>query len=212
MSRFDCVIWDWNGTLIDDVRIACGAVNDILDQLGREPIDMNDYYHLMRDGMDHYYDYLFYPDKAPFEQLVVWFSKYYDNRVKTASLHSGTYETLSKLHQAGVLQTIVSSSHKDKVRRDASAFEIDEFFDEILGADDLLIKSKTERAKLYLERKGISPDRTLVVGDMIHDMETAAGIGAECVIIPKGHQSESVLVKKGAAVIKDISEVVSLVI
>lgn len=211
MRKYDCVIWDWNGTLINDAHIACAAVNDILNDLGRPNIDMNDYYHLMRDGMDHYYDYLFYPDKAPFEQLVVWFSKYYDIGVKNACLHEGVIDVLKTLSENGVNQVIVSSSHKDKVRRDAAAFGIDGYFDDILGADDLLIGSKTERARLYLERKGIAPERTLVVGDMTHDRDTAEGIGARYVVIPKGHQNESVLKAKGINTISDVREVVEYV-
>ncbi len=211
MSRFDCVIWDWNGTLINDVHIACGAVNDILNDLGRPLIEMSDYYHYMRDGMDHYYDYLFYPDKAPFDKLVVWFSKYYDIRVRTASLHEGTADVLETLQKMGIKQAIVSSSHKDKVRRDAAAFGIDGFFDEMLGADDLLIGSKTERARLYLEKNGIFPERTLVVGDMTHDRDTAEGIGAEYVVIPKGHQTKALLESKGVNLISDIKDVIELI-
>ncbi len=211
MSRFDCVIWDWNGTLIDDAHVGCEAVNDMMDELGRPRIEMSDYYHYMRDGMDHYYDYLFYPDKAPFEKLVVLFSKYYDIRIKNAALHNGVQEVLSALSGMGIVQVIVSSSHKDKVRRDASVFGIDGYFDEILGADDLLIGSKTERARLYLERRGISPERTLVVGDMTHDRDTAKGIGADCVVIPKGHQSEELLVSKGIKTVPDITDIVEYV-
>ncbi len=211
MSRFDCVIWDWNGTLINDAHIACAAVNDILCDLGRKNIDMDDYYHLMRDGMDHYYDYLFYPEKAPFDRLVVWFSKYYDERIKNASLHEGTVNVLKTLRDMGIVQAVVSSSHKEKVRRDTCAFGIDSYFDEVLGADDLMIGSKTERARLYLERKGISPERTLFVGDMTHDRDTAAGVGAEYVVIPKGHQNRALLESKGVKLITDITDVIEYV-
>ncbi len=211
MSRFDCVIWDWNGTLIDDAHVGCEAVNDMMDELERPRIEMSDYYHYMRDGMGHYYDYLFYPDKAPFDKLVELFSKYYDIRIKKASLHNGAEKVLSELRDMGIVQAIVSSSHKDKVRRDASVFGIEGYFDEILGADDLLIGSKTERARLYLERKNIDPKRVLVVGDMTHDRETADGIGAEYVIIPKGHQSAEVLLSKGIKMISDISDIIEYV-
>ncbi len=205
MSRFDCVIWDWNGTLINDVHIACRAVNDILSDLGRPSIDMAQYYHLMRDGMDRYYEYLFYPDKAPYDKLTVWFSKYYDEHIKTAALHDGAEEVLKELACMGITQTIVSSSHKEKVRRDAARFGVDGCFDELLGADDLLVGSKVERAIDYIERKGFEPSRTLVVGDMIHDVDMAKAIGAHCVIIPKGHQSPERVAELGAEIQPDIT-------
>ena len=211
MSRFDCVIWDWNGTLIDDARVGCEAVNDMMDELCRPRIEMSDYYHYMRDGMEHYYDYLFYPDEAPFDKLVVMFSKYYDIRIKNAALHDGAKEVLSALSDMGIVQAIVSSSHKDKVRRDAAAFGIDRYFDEILGADDLLIGSKTERAGQYLERKGIAPERTLVVGDMTHDKDTAVGIGADYVVIPNGHQTKELLISKSIKTVSDIKDIAEYV-
>lgn len=207
MSRFDCIIWDWNGTIIDDAHIACEAVNDILSDLGRPNIDMEQYYHFMRDGMDSYYDYLFYPDKVPFDRITVWFSKYYDERIKTARLHDGAEKVLETLSNMGITQTIVSSSHKEKVRRDAARFGVDGYFDELLGADDLLVGSKVGRARDYIKRRGFDPLRTLVVGDMMHDMEMASEIGAQYIIIPKGHQTARRLTELGAVMISDISEV-----
>ncbi len=212
MRRFDCVLWDWNGTLINDASVACACVNDILCDLGRPKIEMRQYYHFMRDGMDKYYDYLFYPDKAPFEKLVFMFSKYYDIRVKNASLHDGAKEVLGALKKIGVTQAIVSSSHKDKVRRDAAFFGVDGYFDEMLGADDLLIGSKTERARRYIESKGIEPCRTLFVGDMTHDRDTAEGIGADYLVIPNGHQSKKLLQDKGVKLVSDIKDIIDYVI
>lgn len=205
MSRFDCIIWDWNGTLVDDVHIACKAVNSILRDLGRREINMEQYYHLMRDGMGSYYDYLFYPDKVPYDKIFLLFSKYYDEYIKTASLHRGTSEVLSAIKDMGITQTIVSSSHKNKVSRDAAAFGIDSYFDELLGADDLLVGSKVGRAADYLKRHGFEPKNALVVGDMMHDAEMAAEIGAECVIIPNGHQSSERLSELNVTMLSDIS-------
>ncbi len=210
MRNFDCVIWDWNGTLIDDVEIALGAVNDTLSKLGRPHIDLADYYKCMRDGMSRYYEYLLYPDSLPYDELTKLFSEFYDRRVENAHLHKNAESVLRKIKRENISQVIVSSSHNYKVKRDVERFGIGEYFDELLGADDLLVGSKVERAKNYLERHGFERSRTLVVGDMVHDVEMANELGVPYVIVPKGHQNEQRLKELKAVMIADISEVAEM--
>ena len=50
------VIWDWNGTLADDVRVALQSVNDILARRGREPITLEQYYSYIDTPIRRFYE------------------------------------------------------------------------------------------------------------------------------------------------------------
>lgn len=210
MRRFDCVIWDWNGTLIDDRDIAIGAVNDTLDIYGMPHIDREKYYSFMYADVRTFYSFLFDYDKVPYETLTGHFSHFYDERIANAHLMKNAVEALQSVKEAGVLQAIVSASHIDKILRETKSFGITEYFEEILGASDFLVNSKVERAAQFLERRGISPHRTLVVGDLLHDKDMADAIGAQCVLIPNGHQPRALHEKSGACILDDISLVPSI--
>lgn len=211
MSAFDCIIWDWNGTLIDDLDIAVGAVNDTLDLYGMPHIGRKEYYSFMRSDIRTFYSFLFDYEKVPYETLTAHFSRFYDERIASAHLMKNAEETLKRVKEKGVLQVIVSASHIDKVVRDTAHFAIDGYFDEILAASDNLVNSKIDRAAQFLKRRNIQPNRALVVGDLLHDMEMAQAIGAQCVLIPNGHQPKALHEKAGAAVLNDISMVPDMI-
>lgn len=203
--KFDCIIWDWNGTLIDDLGVAISAVNDIMTQYDLPHIDRQKYYECMDSDIRGFYAHLVDYDKVSFEEISHLFSRGYDKYVVGTTLMPGAKEALAAVHESGIKQVIVSASRQDKIERDAGRFGILEYFDEILGASDLLVGSKVSRAVDFIARCGISNERVLVIGDLLHDLEMAQAIPAECVLIPNGHQSREQLEGKGAHILEDIS-------
>lgn len=212
MRKFDCVIWDWNGTLIDDLKIALEAVNDTMDVFDRPHMDVYRYYDLMRTDVRGFYEQLFDLSKVPYERLTAYFSMFYDQRVKKARLMEGAAEVLKTLNEAGVKQAIVSASHRDKVKRDTARFGINGFFADILGAADHLVGSKASMANGFILENKFDLDRVLVIGDLLHDAQMADKLGTRHVIIPNGHQTAEYLSENGVTILDDISYVPEFVL
>lgn len=206
------VIWDWNGTLQDDARASWESVNDMLARRDMPPITFEQYSSYIETPIIGFYRHIFDLEKITFDQIAVEFHAGFDLHMKDRGLMPGAVEVLDAFDEAGIKQVIVSSSEKGQLMRYAERYGILDRFDAVLGADDLEAGSKVERARSYLERCGVAPQDTLVVGDLLHDAEMAQAIGAQCALVAKGHQLRQHLEPGGAQVLDDITELLPLVL
>ena len=91
------VIWDWNGTLADDVRVALQSVNDILARRGREPITLEQYYSYMDTPIRRFYENLFHPlPDDLFDTLMLEFNQGYRRHMTSTGLMEGAKEALGR--------------------------------------------------------------------------------------------------------------------
>jgi len=211
-QRIQLVIWDWNGTLHDDARASWESVNDMLSRRDMAPITFEQYSSYVETPIIGFYRHIFDLEKISFEQIAVEFHSGFDLHMKGRGLMPGAMEVLDAFRDAGVKQVIVSSSEKGQLMRYAESYGILDRFDAVLGADDLEAGSKVERARSYIERSGIDPRSTLVVGDLLHDAEMAQAVGVRCALVAKGHQLRQHLEPCGELILDDISELVPMVL
>ncbi len=210
--KADLVIWDWNGTLQDDARAAWESVNDMLRRRDMPLITFEQYSSYIETPIIGFYRHIFDLSVVSFEQLAKEFHEGYAVHMQGRGLVENAVPVLEKLRDAGVRQVIVSSGEKNWIMSYARSYGILGFFDAVLGADDLEAGSKVERAAAYMKQCGADPRRTLVVGDLLHDAEMAAAIGAECLLVAAGHQIREHLEPAGVPVADDITGVVEAVL
>ena len=180
VKNYRWVIWDWNGTLLDDVDIAIRCVNDMLIKRGRpDRMDRRRYHDLIEMPIIRYYEKLFDLQSDPFSQLSVEFVESYGRYIAGANLMEGAREALQALKEAGCRQAILSSFESEQLERYITRFGIRNYFEEISGADNFRSESKTERGVQWANRLGISGSEMVVVGDLTHDFETALAMGAD---------------------------------
>lgn len=203
--KYLLVIWDWNGTLLDDVGAAFKSVNTMLERRGKEPIDMPQYHHYIDVPIRGFYENIFDLTRENYSDILKEYNDEYKAQMSEIMLAQGAIEVLSHLRDVGVRQAIVSSSEQKQLRHSVKHFELDEYFDAVLGAQDFFADSKLERAKQYIVHNSFEPSRVLVVGDLLQDCEMAQSVGADCVLLSRGHNSKQKLRDSGAAVIDEIS-------
>lgn len=86
---------------------------------------------------------------------------------------------------------------------------IENYFEEILGLDNIHALSKLGLAAQWRRRH---PDaRVLFVGDTDHDVDTAKTLGADCILVARGHQSRAYLDTLGVSVADSLDAVVKLI-
>jgi len=206
------VIWDWNGTLQDDARAAWESVNDMLRRRDMPLITFEQYSSYIETPIIGFYRHIFDLSAISFDQLAKEFHEGYALHMQGRGLMEGAVQVLEGLRSAGVKQVIVSSGEKNWIMSYAEKYGILGYFDAVLGADDLEAGSKVERARAYMERCGAEPCGTLVVGDLLHDAEMAQAIGAQCLLVAKGHQIRAHLEPSGQPVADDIRQVLDTVL
>lgn len=206
----DTILWDWNGTLLDDVDAAVASMNDLLACHGKPLTSREEYREMIDIPVVNYYRKLFDFEQTPFDELADGFMKGYDRYIRSAGLMRGARETLERLHQTGARQIIVSSFHEATLNGYLRRFGIADYFEAVSGAGDYISEGKIERAQGLFDRLRILPERTLSIGDMVHDYELAQALGTRCVLIPNGQQSEEKLRQTGARVEKNLAAIPAL--
>jgi len=185
------VIWDWNGTLLDDVDLAVAAISEVLAQNGLTPIDRDGYRKTFCFPISEYYRRLgFDTQGTAYETATRQFVASYAKLISAGKLHAGTEAVLKTVKERGMKQSILSAAHESDLHKLLSHFQIAPYFDHVYGLSDHYAASKMERGKDLLKACGVSPSETLLIGDTDHDWEVGSALGVEVLLLCDGHQHE----------------------
>lgn len=207
MSEYKCIIWDWNGTLLDDVGLNIGIVNTLLSERGVEIISSVEYY---RDEfsfpvIDFYRKVGFDLENEDFTLIARRYALLFNERYPHAEIFPDAEDTLRLIKYSGKEQLIISATEQGYLLKQVDYFELSNYFTDILGVSDVLGSSKIERAKRWIAERDIDPKEVLFIGDTVHDYDTAKAIGCDCVLVSRGHNSRKRLEKTGCRVYEDLS-------
>lgn len=204
--RPELILWDWNGTLLDDVQLCVDALNRLLARYGySQRYDHDQYRAIFGFPVEDYYvragfDFA----RHSFDELAQSFMADYIPASQACPLMEGARETLDAFSAAGLRQVVLSASPVTTLRQQAAARNVDRCFDRLLGLGDIYARSKVELGLQYLREGGFDPARTVMIGDSTHDYEVARAMGVRCLLQGSGHQPPEVLQRTGAPVVPDL--------
>lgn len=209
MEKQHYIIWDWNGTLLDDVDLCIESINQLLDKEALPKLqDRDSYQRVFRFPIIEYYrDAGFDFDKRSFPELAQDYMEYYQPRSLSCHLHFGVKEVLQRFQDAGYVQVLLSASKIEFLLEQLSMYDIRPYFTEVLGLDNTHAHSKAELAKEFAKRHEKNAASMVFIGDSVHDFEVAQGANADCVLIANGHEHIEKLQATGCKVVADINEV-----
>jgi phosphoglycolate phosphatase-like HAD superfamily hydrolase len=208
------IVWDWNGTLLDDLAVVVAAVNDTLATVGRRPITIEEYgAHYTRPVL------LFYErllgravDEPEWLGFDASFHDSYRRRVETATLATDAVEAVAAAHRWGLSQSLLSMYWHDELVPQVNRFGIGEFLIRVDG----LRGTPGDRKQLYLEEhlravgqdlsSQIDPGDVLVIGDALDDVAAATALGLNCVLYDGGTHPAEQLASAGVPVAYSLME------
>ena len=206
--KYTHIIWDFNGTIMDDVDIAVAAVNDMLDKRGMARTDRTAYLGMITSPIIEYYKKIFDLSVVSFDDIQVEFLESYNRRLPAAGLLPGVSEALEYFKGLGLRQCVISSFEQGRLRKMVEDLGIARYFDIVSGADNTRAEGKLDRGADWLRRSGADPSCVLVIGDLDHDWQLAHHLGADCVLITAGHQHRRELEKCGCTVLDSAAELI----
>ena len=190
------IIWDWNGTLLDDRWLTISAMNNVLARRSMDELTEDRYLQLFTFPVIEYYRRLGFDfEKDSFSELGTEFINEYNTRAFEPKLHDGIIDLISQLSKNGVSHSILSASSQKILDKLASYHNIDHYFKAVFGQDNHYAYGKIETGKMWINKSGIDPKRTLFIGDTEHDLEVANAVGAHCALLSWGHTSAERLEK-----------------
>ena len=200
------VLWDWNGTLLDDLAYAIGVRNRSFPAFGLSCIGcVEDYHAQFTFPVRTYYERAGVTDENFDAVAHAWMDEYVRGCAEIP-LHGDALETLERFRRAGLTQVILSASKLEVLRRQLSYYPLDGYFDRVLGLSDIYARSKEKIGRAYLEGCGVAPEDTVMIGDTLHVAEVARALQVRCVLIARGHQSKETLLKAGVPVDSSLAE------
>lgn len=210
-SGIDTIVWDWNGTLLDDTELCIATINELLEARKLPLLNKAAYHEAFGFPIVEYYKRIGFDfEKEPFEIPAHEYIEKYSEKVHLASLHEGAIEVLSTLKDLGYRQLILSASEQNKLEAALNIFGIAHYFDEVAGLDNHFAASKTSIGRSLLQKLQIEPKQACLIGDTLHDHEVAGEMGCNCILIAKGHQPEKKLLTSGVTVIQDLNALAHL--
>ena len=195
------LLWDFNGTIIDDVAVGIASLNALLSRRGLKTMDSVDAYYKIFGFpiIDYYRRAGFDFSVEPFEAVAVEWVKEYEKNFPSVCLRHGVLETFKAVRGLGISQVIISATEQNMLNRQVESFGILGYFDSVNGISDIYASGKVEIAKKWAA--STPHNGLLFVGDSVHDFEVANAIGADCVLISGGHQGVDALKTCGCPVI-----------
>lgn len=208
LARYNCIIWDWNGTLFDDLGICINVMNRILKNRNLPLLNIKRYKQIFGFPVKHYYIQLgFNFVKETFEEISTELIAEYQKQSLAAKLNENCIPTLEYIRNEGIKQVILSASQLENLQEQVSHFEIIDYFDRLLGLDHCHATSKVDIGKRWLEESVFDKKEVLLVGDTLHDYETSCELGCDCILLSSGHQSKERILCLKVPVIESLMQV-----
>jgi len=201
------VIWDWNGTLLDDLHLSVRIINQLLEKRSLPALSVDRYREVFTFPVKDYYKEIGFDfEQEPFEIPAREYIDIYNRDVSTCGLQDGAEDVLQRLRSNNVQQLILSAMEQNPLVENVKQNGILPFFETIKGLDNHYAASKLQNGQQLLKQAAISPQEVLLIGDTIHDFEVAEAIGCHCLLVANGHQSHERLASTGCEVINALSD------
>jgi len=200
------IIWDWNGTLLDDADICLESINTMLKARNLPRLTLASYREVFTFPVIEYYKKVGFDfTLEPWEPVAMEFINLYLNALPACGLSMFAVETLQGFREKGYRQAIVSAMEHEELIKSVTKLGIHSYFEFIGGIGDHYAGGKIENARNYLAESGLDPAQTTLIGDTIHDSEVANELQCNCILVATGHQSVPRLRETGRHVITDLS-------
>lgn len=197
------LLWDFNGTLFDDVDAGIASADDLLAAHGLQRFSSREAY---RETFgfpiaDYYRRMGFDFSRTPYADLAVEWVAYYLERSRASVLFDDVIKTLAGTKEKGISNWILSATELTMLARQVETLGLRPWFDGLLGLDNIHAYSKAEIGVRW--RREHPEARVLLIGDTDHDAEVAAAMEVDCALVARGHQSRRKLETCRAVAVTD---------
>ena len=207
IEKYKHVIWDWNGTIFNDVKIGVDIINILLKERELEELTIDRYREVFTIPVKNYYaDLGFDFSKEPFEVVGKYWMDEYERRKLECGLFDGVIDLMDKIESLKIGQSILSAYSQHTLEEMVDHFGLRKYFTHIVGLDNIYAASKMHLGIELMNRLGNGKGETLVIGDTVHDFDVAMEMDADCVLVASGHQSKNKLLEATSNVVESIQD------
>jgi len=176
------LIFDWSGTLVDDLSAVWQTVNHVLVQAGRKEVTLDQFRSDFCPSFSRFYvDYLSHVQPG---QVMAWFNAHFTRVQDSIAPLPHTRDFLEFARARGLRMVVLTAVHEPHFAVQARATGLGDFFERsYTGAWE-----KTKHIHEVLRDQAFQPAETLLIGDMQQDIETAQHGGVRSCAVLTGYQ------------------------
>ncbi len=209
MNEQHTIIWDWNGTLLDDVYICIRSMNRMLQTRHLPELSLETYREVFTFPVTDYYTAIGFDfTKEPWDEAAMEFITLYLESLPSCGLAKKAVETLDFFRTKGYRQAIISAMQHEALLKSVDSLGITGYLDYIGGIGDHYGAGKTENARQYFSQNNLFPGKVKLIGDTLHDAEVASELGCQCILVASGHQSAERLNATGITVLNSLADII----
>jgi len=206
------IIWDWNGTLLNDTDICIESMNLLLQKRNHPVLTKDRYREIFTFPVRNYYIKAgFNFESEPFDIIALEFMDLYFSRLPKANIFSEAGQVLSIFQQRKITQVLISAMEHEALVNSVKEKALFKFFNYISGIQDHFAAGKTENAKKIVKELHLDLSKILLIGDTIHDYEVANELGVKCLLVANGHQSIGRLKNLSCEVVENLNMVTDII-
>jgi phosphoglycolate phosphatase len=208
-KKYQHIIWDWNGTLLNDVQLCADIMNNLLKARSLPIITLKTYREIFTFPVKDYYIKAGHNfENESFEEISVEFIAEYENRKTECTLYHFATEVLEIIHSIKIEQHLLSAYKQNNLDDIIKHFGIKEYFNSVMGLDHIYADGKIELGKQLMNEISSNgkENKVLLIGDTIHDYEVARILNTDCLLVSNGHQNSEKLKSLNITVINNLRE------
>ena len=210
--KYTHIIWDFNGTILDDVMAGIESVNIMLRKYGAKEIEsVEAYRRVFGFPVRDYYEKIGFDfSRVPYETLAVEWVELYLEHTKEPRLMVGVSDLLKYNKEQGIEQLVLSACEIEMLTTQLEQLGVKDYFSEIIGLSNIHAAGKTDLAREW--RRNNPKAKALLIGDTTHDFEVAEILGADCALYTGGHHDRERLESCRAVVFDEFAELKEIII
>ena len=187
MSKYQAVLFDLDGTLLDTSEGILSSIKYTIGVMGFEPIDDDYFETFIGPPIQHTLQRIYHLDDATRDKAAAIFREHYSTvDLCKAKLYDGVLETLSELKQKGIKIAVATYKREDYTTKLLDEFGISPYCDWIQGSDFAGKLTKADIIELCLQKLSVDKSKVLMVGDTEHDLIGAKNAGVDFLAIRYG--------------------------
>ena len=207
--KYQAVIFDLDGTILNTLDDLAGATNASLNRSGYPPRTVDEVRRFVGNGIRKLVERAVPAgtSDADIDRVFTDFKKYYAvHCAEKTCPYDGIPALLSRLRADGV-RTAVVSNKADFAVRELCGQYFEGLFDVVAGEKEgVRRKPAPDTVNAVLADFGLTPEQAVYVGDSDVDLETAKNAGMDCIGVAWGFRGEEFLREKGASLVVSSAE------
>jgi phosphoglycolate phosphatase-like HAD superfamily hydrolase/ADP-ribose pyrophosphatase YjhB (NUDIX family) len=177
------IIFDWSGTLVDDLPAVLKASNFVLAQAGKQEMTLEEFRAEFSLPFTNFYQR--HTPHVPMPQLEAWFHASFREAQDSVCPLPHARDFLEFCRARKLRTFLLSTVHSDYFAAQCRVTGFDAFLDKPYTD----VWDKREKIHAILAENHLRPDETLFVGDMQHDIETARHGGVHSCAVLTGYNT-----------------------